>query len=285
MKNNFYFLLTTLGFLCLGGSTLAQTPGTLTFTYTQPQPTTPSLNQGVKNVLAVWIEDASGNFIKTRYRFVGSSTKDHLPTWAVKAGGTAGNATSANCNVTDATTGATRGASTSPTAYGTKTVTWDGQNVSGSVNGVVVPDGVYKVWVESSWHDAGSNNHNEIISFSFTKGPAPDHQTPAGDNYINTVVLDWNPNTVAGIEETEADLAIATIYPNPSAGIFTVESNENVKMIEVFNTLGMLVFKKEVASNGQTEQIDLSNFNEGIYMFSVSNQNGRVTNYHVVLSK
>ena len=82
----------------------AQTSGSLTLTFTQ----TPHTSfQGTKNVIAVWIQSSTGTFVKTRARNVGNVTKDHLPTWAVNSGGTAGNATSANCNVVGATSGAT----------------------------------------------------------------------------------------------------------------------------------------------------------------------------------
>ena len=82
----------------------AQTPGTLNFTFT---PTSHSGYQGTKNVLAVWIQSSTGAFVKTKLRYAGNSTKDHLPTWAVNAGGSSTNCLSSNCNVVGATTGAT----------------------------------------------------------------------------------------------------------------------------------------------------------------------------------
>ncbi len=163
---------------CFTAKTTAQTAGTLTFTYNQPQPTNPTLNQGVKNVYAVWIESSAGTFIKTKCRYTSGSTDDHLPTWSSKCGcANTTIATGSACNITDATTGATRTASTTPTAFGAKSISWDGKNVVGATNGTTVADGTYKVWVESSWNDGANNIHNEINSFAFSKSTVATHAT------------------------------------------------------------------------------------------------------------
>jgi Secretion system C-terminal sorting domain len=263
----------------------AQTPGTLTFSYNQPQPTNPPPNAGIKNVYAVWIESNSGTFIKTKNRFVANGTKDHLPTWAVKSGGTLSNATAAACNTTDATIGATRTTSTTPTAYGTKTVTWDAKNVVGTVNGTTVADGVYKIWIESSWVDSGSNNHNELIGFTFTKGPTAVHLTPAGDTYINTVVLDWVPSGL-GIEDVKNQEPAVVIYPVPSKGIFNIDVKNELQSIRVYNLLGQTIYTEEninMTSEG-TKTIDLSNASNGNYVISLTNEYG-TSSYEVIVSK
>lgn len=131
----------------------AQTAGTLTFTYTQTAPSA----SATKNVMAVWIEDNSGNFVKTRLRYWSNSTNDHLPSWVSKSAQ----------NLVDATTGATRTASTAPTAFGAKTITWDGKNVSGTL----VPDGTYNVYIESSYcnPEPANGQHWIITNFCLQK--------------------------------------------------------------------------------------------------------------------
>lgn len=271
--------------VCLVSSMQAQTPGTLTFTYNQPQPTSPPPNAGIKNVYAVWIESTSGTFIKTKNRFVANGTKDHLPTWAVKSGGAAANATTTTCNTTDATIGATRTASTTPTAFGAKSITWDGKNVVGTVNGTTVADGVYKVWIESTWVDSGNNNHNELISFSFTKGPTTVHLTPAGDTYVNSVVLDWVPSNLS-VEDAQFQVPAVTIYPVPSTGIFNLDLKNELKSIEVYNLLGQKVYGENNV-NGvyeTTKTIDLSNLINGNYVISLTNEYG-TSSYEVIINK
>ena len=171
----FLFVMLVVG---ISTKVQSQTAGTLTFTYTQAAPTT----QATMNVLAVWIQDsATASFIKTKMRYWGSGTSDHLPTWKAKSAS----------NVVDASTGATLKASTTPTAFGTKSTTWNGTNVSS----VVVADGTYNIFVESSISSPqpSSNQHTSITNFYFHKGPNAEHLTPTGPTYFSNVILDWAP--------------------------------------------------------------------------------------------
>lgn len=262
----------------------AQTPGTLTMTYSQPTPTSPSVTGG-GNVYAVWIESSTGTFIKTRARYTSTGTDDHLPTWSSKCGcASTSVATGAACNVTDALTGATRKASTTPTAFGAKTMTWDGKNVVGTTNGTTVADGTYKVWVESSWNDGPNNIHNEINSFTFTKGPTATHFTSVGDTYLKTIVIDWVP-TALGVDVINSEPAVV-IYPVPSTGIFNLDFKNEVKDITVYNLLGQIMYSEKFENNNATtsKQIDLSALSNGNYVFSLTNENG-TSNFEVILKK
>ena len=265
----------------------AQTPGTLTFTYNQPIPSNPPPNKGIKNILAIWIENSAGEFVKTRNKYAVNEV-DHLPTWSVKSGGVLSNSSSPNCNITDATTGATLSGTVSipSPAYGTRTVKWDGKNVSGAVNGVTVADGVYKVWVESSWVDSGSNNHGTIDSFSFTKGPTAQHLTPTPTvTYFNTVVLDLVPDPL-GIADNVSQNTQVVIYPNPTQGIFNIEFKNEIKSIKIANVLGQVVYdeKETVTAVGTTKSINLSSFENGTYIVNVSNDEG-TSSYKLILDK
>lgn len=80
-----------------------------------------------------------------------------------------------------------------------------------------------------------------------------------------------------GIAEQD-ETATMTVYPNPSDGQFTVNANENIKHIEVFNTLGEVVVMEEYTSADQqtSKRIDLSDMPGGIYMVQVQLSNGTV---------
>jgi hypothetical protein len=285
MKKNNTLSLILIVFLSINMS--AQTAGTLTMTYNQPQPTSPAPNQGIKNVYAVWIENAAGTFIKTKARYTSTSTDDHLPSWAAKSGcANATVATGSACNVTDASTGATRTNSTNPTAYGAKSVTWDGKNVVGTTNGTTVADGVYKVWIESSWVDSGSNNHQVVTSFSFTKGPTAQHLTPTStSNYFNSVVIDWVPSNLA-VEDIQNKEPAVVIYPVPSSGVFNIDVKNDLKNIKVFNLLGQQVYNEDINGNtvDSTKSIDLSNLVSGNYVISLTNEYG-TSSYEVIINK
>ena len=271
--------------LCFSLNANAQTAGTLTFTYTQPTPTSPAVTGG-GNVYAVWIENAAGTFIKTKCRYTSTSTDDHLPTWSSKCGcASTSVATGAACNTTDAATGATRKATTVPTAFGVKTITWDGKNVVGATNGTTVVDGTYKIWVESSWNDGPNNQHNELIGFTFTKGPAEQTLNPAGDTKINTVTLHWLPDALA-VDQNLSQGPSVIIYPVPSTGIFNLQLKNEVKSIKVYDLLGKVVYSENLNQSipNSTVSVDVSGVVNGNYVISLENDNG-VSNYEVIVSK
>ncbi len=230
-----------------------QTPGTLTLNFTQTPHTSYT---GTKNVMAVWIETNSGTFVKTRKRNVGGGTKDHLPTWAVKSGGTANNATSAACNTVGATTGATLN------NFGAISVTWDGTDVSGNL----VADGTYKIIIESTWNHGNTNTTTR--TFTFTKGPNADVQSPSDDSNFTGILLSWQPSGV-GIEEVNAPLQFH-VQPNPSAdGIFNLSFNQADK-VKVFDLNGKLMIEENVKGLTQ-KQLNLNAFQNGYYVIEVSN--------------
>ena len=275
MKKHLLILLslTLLFSLFISNNGNAQTDGTLTFTFNQPQPTSPA---GTKNVLAVWIENGTGTFIKTKMRYWGNGTNDHLPTWVSKSGQ----------NVTDASTGATRTSSTTPTAFGFKTITWDGKNVNGTSNGTTVADGTYKVWIESSWQTSlASNTHNEIISFSFTKGSSEVHLTPTGDNYINTVALDWVPATTSSVSEMALEQFV-NVYPIPAKEFINIDFYQSLSEchISIQNFLGQTVYNELPAQiNPGIKSIDISNLTQGIYFVNIQAKD-KIVKYKVLIN-
>ncbi len=251
-------LISLLGF--------SQTSGTLTFSYT---PTSHSGYDGQKNVLAIWIQKGNGDFVKTRVRYVGLQTSDHLDTWMTNSGGSF-SALSPSCNVVDATTGATL------TSFGTQTITWDGTDV----NGNIVADGTYKVTVESTW-DHG-NNGGEVRSFTFTKGVNDDVQTPSDDANFTNINLEWVASLSNSIEELSKPSLV--VYPNPTAGLLNVNYT-NASSIKVVSILGEIV-ESRILTNVAVgvSRFDLSNYTNGIYTIVVS-EGDKTTSKMIVLNK
>jgi len=255
-------------------SVFAQTAGTLTVTFT-PVAHSPGYS-GTKNYLAVWIQDNTAKFVKTKLTSNKGQQTDHLPTWCKSASaGATTNCTSTLCNTTDATTGATQA------NFVVHTVIWDGKNVSGTANGTTVADGVITVKIEETWNHGTTGT--AVKTYTFTKGPNPDHQMPANDANFTGVMLDWKPASGTGVIDISANSGIS-IYPNPSTGIFNVDFMEATN-IKVVNTLGIVVYDEKVEQSGNgTKSIDLSNFANGIYMINVLN--GDVSSNHkVILNK
>lgn len=266
MKKFFSKSLGLIVGLTVSATSFAQTGGTLTFTYT---PVSHNGYSGTKNVLAIWIQDANGTFIKTRIRNVGGGTADHLPTWAVNAGGPATNALSSSCNIVSATTGATL------SSFTQKTITWNGTDV----NGNIVPDGTYKVTIQSTWNHGTAGTATR--SFTFTKGSTADSPTFTDDSNFTGISLNWVPSTAS---LNENSLVGVKVYPVPSStGMVTVEYAK-ASLVQVYNIQGALV--KEVKIENQTGNLnlDLSSFENGSYIVLVSD--GTLTSRQtIVLNK
>jgi hypothetical protein len=121
-----------------------------------------------KHVVATWIEDASGNFIKTIDREA-SARVSHLVAWIAKSGQDA-----------DAVTGATIANHTNPLH-----ISWDLKNRAG----VVVPDGTYTIRMELADSNSTQPAQNHQGTFTFVKGASSSMQTGLSNGgFVNATV-------------------------------------------------------------------------------------------------
>ena len=93
---------------------------------------------------------------------------------------------------------------------------------------------------------------------------------PGGGSPPSTVLrFQKSPNLAVSTNNLET---IATISPNPSNGVINLKtlSNdfENSK-IEIYNTIGSLIFKSDMTQN--STDIDISNQAKGVYFVKISN--------------
>jgi photosystem II stability/assembly factor-like uncharacterized protein len=109
------------------------------------------------------------------------------------------------------------------------------------------------------------------------------------DMLLGTPCNDQDPNTwddvyvncdlcegvyFASIAET-GDPSL-NIYPNPSQGIFTVQSEFwSGSMIKVYDVCGKLIYQEKM--NGQTQVVDLSTYPTSVYTLRVSNASNGMT--------
>jgi flagellar hook assembly protein FlgD len=168
--------------------TQAQTPGTLTFSVTT---TEPAGNYTGVNVVALWIQDTTGNFVKTKIRYAQSRIQ-YLTKWI----------TASNYNVVDAVTGPTR------SNQGTLSFTWNATNAAGAV----VNDGYYRVYIQMS----DANNAGTWTYVQFKKDTNALDLTPANSGYFTNMSLHWNPTI--GIAEDAGKSLQFNCSPNPISG-------------------------------------------------------------------
>ncbi len=270
--NKIYKLL--LVALLIGSATLnAQTAGTMSFTFTTPVHASGNYETNGRYALAVWIESCAtcgagttvgtSTFVRTKLRYWGGNTNDHLPTWVSKSG--------------SSTTGATTGATQS--TFASRTVSWDGTNSAGTT---LQADGNYRVCIQETW---GHGSATVVRYFPFVKGPAVYTNTAdvTADTNFTGISLTWTP---ALASDTFTKGPEVVVYPNPSKGIFNLDLKSQVKNITVVNTLGAIVFEENIDNSNaiKTKTIDLSSFTNGVYFINVSDDNGS-SSYKVVLEK
>lgn len=135
-------------------------------------------NYAPRNIVAVWVEDSNGTFVKTIGRWA-SREKADLKGWIAKAG---------NAD-TDAVSGATRSNHT-----GMLTVNWDLKNKQGAV----VPDGTYTIRMELSDRNTTSASQNRQGSFTFVKSGTAQSQTGLMNAGFTGVSITFSPGAGTG---------------------------------------------------------------------------------------
>ena len=210
--------------LFVSASAISQTAGTLTFNITT---TFTNGSWGNKANFVCWIENANGDFIKTRVKR--GNELDHLIQWHTKT---------PSYNTVDATTGATT--TTNPYTY--TGVVWLGNDITGSSPYNLLPDGDYVVAMELAWKSSMTlGSGRQIYSATFTKGPATQTVTPADEvNFIN-MTFDWVPAPPMSISVSPltvnsfcGESGVSISYVNGSGTIF----NNNIWTAELSDYTG-----------------------------------------------
>ena len=230
-------------FIAITGVQLsAQTSGKLNVSVTT---SSAGGNYAPGNIIAIWIEDNSGNFVKTLLAYADKRIQ-HLNTWE-----TSTNKKGIMYNRTDAITGATQSSHT------TRTCTWNGTDY----NKNQVTDGTYYVCMELTDKNATGN----YSKFSFTKGLS-NLVTPSNVPSFASVNIQWEASGTVDAVEIEDNDNIQ-IFPNPTKNIFHIRG-DNITQIEILNLSGSLIFK-----NNSTTRIDMSNYKNGIYLVRIKDGN------------
>ncbi len=104
---------------------------------------------------------------------------------------------------------------------------------------------------------------------------------PSGDHYTcfipaTTESLDWFNSFLLSVPSINIQSKII-LYPNPTTGVLTIQSNTILVQIEIYNLLGQLV-----ESNTNQNTIDISSVSQGIYFIKIMDENGNIGSQKVV---
>ncbi|MGB1041654.1 MAG: T9SS type A sorting domain-containing protein, partial [Flavobacteriales bacterium] len=109
--------------------------------------------------------------------------------------------------------------------------------------------------------------------------------TPEGCTDTTGMCMSINSVSLEEFEITESDI---NIYPNPATDFVTVDIlSQNIEedvTIKMFDAIGKLVYSQEVSSTNNKVTFDVSQFENGVYTVTVSNE-FFLTTKKVVVSK
>ena len=156
------------------------------------------------------------------------------------------------------------------TGKGERTFSWDAPEQG-------TPTG-YKVYVDGVMLE--SNTQETSISY-YTNKPTVLVEVIAlygvGKTSVS-VVKRFNINDVS-IAENEASDEIS-IYPNPARDFVNISGNDLINSVKVYNCLGMMV--EEIEVNANEAEINISDYNTGIYFVDVQTENGNIVKKVVI---
>ena len=71
------------------------------------------------------------------------------------------------------------------------------------------------------------------------------------------------------------------LYPNPTNGLVNLKNNQHaIGTIALYHSSGQIIFSEFIADSAY--QLDLSNYQNGIYFLKTTHENGEQFNYRIV---
>ncbi len=101
--------------------------------------------------------------------------------------------------------------------------------------------------------------------------------------YINADVfatLELVAGTVTS--NLSSDEVAFSIYPNPSSGIFSIETEIPIDQVSVKNSMGLEIYRKAIYSSDKLISIDLSKFTKGVYVVQLYSA-GQLVSKEIIL--
>lgn len=153
---------------------------------------------------------------------------------------------------------------------------------------VNLPAGQYVAAIEQS---AGNANNQELrigratdveelqpYGNNFSSFVYANDATPAWGNIFAQPMIRLNLSIPSGLNEYRPSFE-SSIVPNPSNGLFSIQLEllQEVSSIEVFTLLGKRVKGISIGESTQQVEMDLSNFEKGVYFVKINTINGSAT--------
>ncbi len=236
--------------------------------------TTPGGNFSPKNIGAIWVEDASGTFVKTLQLWA-DKRKQYLYTWNNISNG----------NNVDALTSATL------SSHQTHNVTWNVKNHEGND----VSDGQYVLKIEMT----DKHSQGPLASFNFPIGEGSNTALYPDETNYHDIEISWVSilTDVNDEKRLPSQYQLNQNYPNPfnpTTSIsytipvvdFNFSSTTNSVKLKIYDILGnevaVLVNEKQNPGN-YTVQFSASDLKSGIYFYTLQTENFSQTKKMILL--
>ena len=128
-------------------------------------------------------------------------------------------------------------------------------------------------------------NYGEDFAFQIEP-----NYTPLGKSVANTIVkVESDAGTVQFLVKIDGELLSVTqlsstpkLYPNPANTNVRIDAETGIENVMVYNVLGSLVEK--ITVNGNTIDVNLSQYSNGVYFFNIRQSDGTISNQRVVVN-
>jgi len=138
------------------------------------------------------------------------------------------------------------------------------------------------VFAYDSDTDSGSNytSPNMPINMMDQSGVFLITGAPINGNRMGTITFTYITSTLS-VEESNL-IENVKIFPNPSQGNITISSSRNLETVEIYNILGRLVKRINVAQDTQLN-LDLSGLSKGMYLVKITDINANTKSQKLIL--
>ena len=129
-------------------------------------------------------------------------------------------------------------------------------------------------------------NYGEDFAFQIEP-----NYTPLGKSVANTIVkVESDAGTVQFLVKIDGELLSVTqlspspkLYPNPANTNVRIEASNIIESVKVYNMMGVLV--ETIPAGSNMLDVNLSQYDNGVYFFNIFQSDGKVNQQRVVVSR
>lgn len=175
---------------------------------------------------------------------------------------------------------------------GNKVYDYTCTDVNGFRFSCYVKDYEFEVDGRVFWHTIPYDNYSKNALHVFAEGIG-DYIGPRSDSDADYEVIDYYHNNSFSCGEAyeiscnstgleELIISNITISPNPSSGIFNIQSSKKIEEAKVYNLNGQIVWQVDKLNE---TQIDLTSLPEGLYILELKTTGQHLIHQKVLISK